>query len=168
MATSGAGKSQFYHYFSNKKELVEAVLDHQRDQVLDELNRFRIETLDDVVEWFGALVALQETEREFLGCPLGSIAAEVTEHGDVLRSRAGEAFDQWEAALADVLRGMVQRGLLRLDANADLLAQATIATLQGGYLLSSAKRDGQPMRVAVDAAFRHLRLFAARSTGDNE
>lgn len=157
---SGTGKGQFYHYFATKEELVAEVLRHQLEQVLEEQSVFRLDTLDDIRAWFGALVGMQETRRHFRGCPLGSIASEVIDHSDPLRARAAEAFSRWESSLANGLRTMLAGGLLRPGADPEALAGATIAVLQGGYLLSSIKRDVHPMRNAVSAAVSHLNSFA--------
>ena len=158
---SGTGKGQFYHYFATKEELVAQVLRHQLEQVLEEQSMFRLDTLDDIRAWFEALVGMQETRRHFRGCPLGSIASEVIDHSDPLRARAAEAFSRWESSLANGLRTMLARGLLRPGADPEALAEATIAVLQGGYLLSSIKRDVRPMRNAVAAAVSHLNSFAS-------
>jgi hypothetical protein len=42
-----------------------------------------------------------------------------------------------------------------------VLAEEAIAAIQGGYLLSTARRDAGPMRNAVGAAYARLRSFAA-------
>jgi TetR/AcrR family transcriptional repressor of nem operon len=58
---------------------------------------------------------------------------------------------------------MQARGLLRDDADAYALAESTIAVLQGGYLLSSTKRDIRPMRNALAAALGQLKSYAPTS-----
>ncbi len=161
VTASGTGKGQFYHYFSSKEELVSEVLRHQLDRVLDEQSLFQLDTWQGIHSWFDALVEMQETRREFRGCPLGSIASEVIDHGEHLRSRAADAFSRWESVLAAGLRGMLARGALRPDADPDALAEATIAILQGGYLLTSVKRNVRPMRSAVAAASSHLHSSAS-------
>ncbi len=55
---------------------------------------------------------------------------------------------------------MQATGLLRDDADPDALAEATIAVVQGGYLLSSTKRDIRPMRNALQLALSQLRSYA--------
>lgn len=155
LAASGTGKSQFYHYFSGKEELVSEVLRHQLALVLDEQKRFELDSWGGIHAWLDGSV-LWQRRQEFLGCPLGSIAGEVIEQGDRLRAMAAEAFHAWESALAAGLGTMRSRGLLRADADVQALAETTIAILQGGYLLSSIKRDIRPMSYAVAAAQRGL------------
>jgi hypothetical protein len=53
-------------------------------------------------------------------------------------------------------------GKLRTDADPDRLATATLASLEGGLLLSKALQSESPLAIALDAALDHLRTFAAR------
>jgi len=154
-----AGKGQFYHYFSSRAELVTEVLRHQLDQVLEEQKRFELGTWEGIHAWLDWTVGAQENQRGFRGCPLGAIASDVVEHGDVLRHGAADAFAQWESFVSAGLRVLQAQRLLRTDADPEALAETTIALLQGGYLLSSLKRDIRPMRSAVDAAAHHLESF---------
>jgi hypothetical protein len=55
---------------------------------------------------------------------------------------------------------MQQRGKLRPDANPGRLATATMASLQGGLLLTQARRDPGQLRVALDGALTMLRASA--------
>ncbi len=166
LAASGTGKSQLYHYFSSREELLAEVLDHQLDQILEEQNSFPLATWAGIGSWLQALALRHETERGLRGCPLGSIVSEVLDHGDHLRSRGADAFARWESALADGLLKLRNAELLRRDADPATLAEVTIAILQGGYLLSSTKQEAAPMRNAAAAALAHLRSFAPLATDD--
>ncbi len=107
---------------------------------------------------------MQQDQRGYRGCPLGSIVSELVDQGELLRSQAADAFTRWESSLADGLRTMQATGLLRDDADPYALAESTIAVLQGGYLLSSTKRDIRPMRNALAAALGQLKSYAPTST----
>jgi AcrR family transcriptional regulator len=160
LKAASAGKSQFYHYFSTREELVAEVLRYQLETILEEQAQFPLHTWDGVQEWLDAMVVAQATHRRFLGCPFGSLAGEVLEQGDLLRETAAALFVRWETAVAEGLRGLQERGLLRRNVDVHALAEATIATLQGGYLVSSAKRDSETMQNAVAAARGYLEAHA--------
>ena len=160
LVASGSGKGQFYHYFSNKEDLVAEVLRHQLAMILEQQSRFRLDTWDGIDEWFDAMVRWHQRPGRFRGCPLGSIAGEVVEHGDRLRGLAADTFARWESQLADGLQVMQANGSLRDDADVRALAESTIATVQGGYLLSSLKRQPRPMRNALAAARRDLASYS--------
>lgn len=159
LLAASAGKGQFYHYFSDREDLVTEVLRHQLDQVLAEQKLFELDTWEGIHAWLESMVSMQENQRRFRGCPLGAIASEVVEHGDVLRHGAADAFAQWESPVSAGLRLLQTQRLLSTDADPEALAETTIALLEGGYLLSSIKRDIRPMRSAVDTAANHLESF---------
>ncbi len=160
LTASGTGKSQLYHYFSSKEELVAEVLRHQLQQVVQQQSLFHLDTWEGISAWFQAMVGMQQDQRSYRGCPLGSIVSEVVDQGEPLRSQAANAFTRWESALVEGLRTMQARGLLRDDADPYALAESTIAVLQGGYLLCSTKRDIRPMRNALAAALGQLKSYA--------
>ena len=160
LGAAGAGKSQFYHYFATKADLVEAVLWHQLDAVLDHQRAFDIGSWEGIRGWFDGMLAGHEQRGFRGGCPLGAIVAEVTDQDEHLRQVAAVAFARWQREFAQGLEALQRRGDLRADAHADALAQETIAAIQGGYLLSSARREAAPMRHALDAASARLQSFA--------
>ncbi|MDP8900893.1 MAG: TetR/AcrR family transcriptional regulator [Actinomycetota bacterium] len=160
LAAAGVGKSQFYHYFSAKTELVEAVLHLQLDRVLRDQKRFDIGTWDGIQAWLDSMLAQQESRGFSGGCPVGSLVAEVADQDDRLRTVAAAAFARWEGQLAAGLRALQDQGGLRADADPEALAEEVLASIQGGYLLSTAKRAARPMRNAMRAAFARLRSHA--------
>jgi hypothetical protein len=58
---------------------------------------------------------------------------------------------------------MAARGELRKDADPALLANQTLAALQGGLLLTQVRRDPNQMRAAADAALALIRAAIATS-----
>ncbi len=159
LGASGVGKSQFYHYFAAKTDLVAAVLQHQLSSVLRDQDRFDIATWDGIEVWLNSLVG-QLKERGFAsGCPLGSIVAEVIDQDERLQTLAAEAFALWEDRLARGLQALKDTGGLRVDADPETLAEEALATIQGGYLLATVKRQARPMNNALRAAFARLRSY---------
>ncbi len=159
LAAAGCGKGQLYHYFSSKDELGAAVLEHQLALVLGEVSQFRLDTWGGMRAWFDALAAGQ-AKRGFRGCPVGSLAVEMSRADANSQRRVADAFARWERMLAEDLGRMKKQGRLTGSARPRALAQATLASIQGGYLLSTARRDITPMRAALAAAYAQLRSFA--------
>jgi hypothetical protein len=52
-------------------------------------------------------------------------------------------------------------GKLRPGADPSRLATATLASIQGGLVLTQTRRDPQQLRIALDAAYAYLRSYAA-------
>jgi TetR/AcrR family transcriptional regulator, transcriptional repressor for nem operon len=160
---SGAGKSQFYHYFEDKSELVRAVLDHRLQEDLARLGDL-LERLDDwegIRRWFAATVEMQERQGFIGGCPIGSIAAERSEVDEALRPRLVEALRTKGEYLRRGLERMKARGVLREDADPARLADFVTATLQGALLMASVQKERSALEATLEETYRHLRSFAA-------
>jgi AcrR family transcriptional regulator len=165
VVASGAGKSQFYHYFSNKNALVIEVLSYQLERILEDQRQFSLDSWEGIVAWFGALIDMHERRWGLHGCPLGSIAAEASEQSEMVRLSAAAVFARWESVLAEAFEAMRRRGDLEATADSAALAEAVIAVMQGGYLLSSVKRDVRPMREALRAALGYLNRYRSPAGG---
>jgi AcrR family transcriptional regulator len=165
-AVAQVSKSQLYHYFSNKEDLVRAVVARQTERVLA-AQMPALEHLDSwqgISEWFDRIVALQDRRRWLGGCPLGSLASELADHDEAARSDLVASFERWQWYLACGLEGIQERGELAAEADPDILALATMASIQGGLILTRTQRSSRPLRVALDAAFDYLRTFRRAPT----
>jgi len=158
LIAAGAGKSQLYHYFEAKEDLVAAVLEHQLAEVLQQQTAFRLDTWTGLREWFDALIDGQRA-RAHRGCPVGSIAPEMSAMSDDMAARVGAAFAHWQRTLAEAFTEMQRRDRLAHGASVDMLAAVTLAQIQGGYLLSTASKTTEPMTHTLDAAYATLRAY---------
>jgi AcrR family transcriptional regulator len=161
-AAANVSKSQLYHYFADKDDLVHAVIYRTVQGVLDAQPR-----LDDLSSWAAIrawlddLVALQDERGAIGGCPIGGLAGQLAERDDVAREELADGFARWEAPLRAGLERMRAAGKLRRSADPDRLATATLAAIQGGLVLTQTRRDPSQLRIALDAAYAYLRTFAA-------
>ena len=160
---AAVSKGQLYHYFADKADLLHAVIAYQADAVMAAQEPY-LDALDSwasIRTWFDRLVALQLERRAHGGCPIGSLVPQLAETDTRARKELAAAFDRWESHLRDGLRTMRKRGKLRAGSNVDRLATATLASIQGGLLLSQARRDSGQLASALDAAYTNLRSNAA-------
>jgi len=158
-----ASRSQLYHYFDDRDDLIRAVVDATTDSVLlaqDELLD-HLDTWAGVDRWFRTLVALQEQREARGGCPIGSLVGQLAERDPLARAALADGFERWEAHLRDGLERMQARGRLSVAADPASLATATMALLQGGLLLTQVRRDPKQLRTALAAARVLLRSAAA-------
>lgn len=160
-ATS-TSKSQMYHYFANKDELVDAVVIRVRDRVLGFQASLLvgIRCVDDLEKWAEAIVRFQGHDGIWCGCPLGTLAGELMSDIGVERTDIRDAFASWLDLLTGALTALKAAGQLRADAEPDVLAVATLASLEGGLLMAKSMQDESPLVVALAAALDHLRTFA--------
>lgn len=163
IATAGVSKSQLYHYFADKDDLVRAVIARQTARVFAAQEPW-LEALDSwaaIEGWFDALVRLQEEQGCVGGCPLGSLASELADQDEDARADLIGSFDAWEGYLARGLERMRARGDVAAMTDPAALAATTMASIQGGLLLTQTRRSARPLRLALDAALAYLRSFAA-------
>jgi len=149
-----ASRSQLYHYFDDKSDLLLAVAEATNDTVLDgQQDLFHdLDTWDGLVRWTDALVAFQQDRGGRGGCPIANLLGQLGERDEGIRAVLASGFDRWETAICAGLVAMIETGELRPDADAAWLASSTLASVQGGLVLSQARRDPQALRRALDGA----------------
>ena len=74
--------------------------------------------------------------------------------------QAVAGFDAWERLLAGALERMRQGGELRAHARPAVLATGLLASIEGGMVLSQARKDMASLRVAVEAGLAQVRTWA--------
>ena len=162
-ARTGASRSQLYHYFDDRDDLVRAVIDVTADAVLNVQGDLlgRLDSWAGIDRWFDSLVQLQVDRQACGGCPIGSLAGQLAEHDPQARAAIAAGLERWETNLREGLTRMKARGKLRKDADPAALATATMASIQGGLLLTQVRRDPHQLRIALNAARANLRVAAA-------
>ncbi|MFY9670590.1 MAG: TetR/AcrR family transcriptional regulator [Trebonia sp.] len=160
IAAAGAGKGQFYHYFRSRDELAAAAVGYRCAQVVAALTQ----SLGGVSSLAGLEQALEGFIAGFEqaglpGCPIGTLATEVAGRNEDARLQAAAGFDAWEQLLASALERMCQREELRADASPAVLATGLLASIEGGMVLSQARKDMASLRVAVEAGLAQVRAY---------
>ncbi|MEW2157326.1 TetR/AcrR family transcriptional regulator [Streptomyces sp. NPDC007189] len=154
--------SQLYHYFGDKRSLVQAVIRHQTEQVLGFQRPLlsRLDSFEALEAWRDAVIQVQHARGCRGGCPLGSLAAELSDLDPQARAQLVAAYGQWENAIRDGLRTMQERGELDGDADAGRLALALLTALQGGLLMTQTHRDTAALEAVLDAMIDRIRCHA--------
>ena len=141
--------SQMYHYFPDKNELVQAVIDYQADSIVSR-NRHALEGANGVEAWRKMVIAAAKRTKAQGGCQLGSLGGQLAECDPEARAHIAAGFDQWTAAIGDALRSLHADGKLPSEIDPDDLATTLLATLQGGLLLAQVQRSTRPFETAVN------------------
>ncbi|MEV1072827.1 TetR/AcrR family transcriptional regulator [Micromonospora parva] len=165
---SQTSKSQLYHHFADKQELVRALVKYRGALVLqrERAGLERLRSFSGLVRWRNALVQANSLNNGKYGCGLGSMALELSDQDEQARSSLSETFAAWEKLISDGLHRMRDSGLLRQDADPEKLATGLMGALQGGYLLANAAHDVAPMEVALDMALDHIKSFLVQPSGE--
>src|SRR5690242_1142402 len=98
-ARTGASRSQLYHYFQDRDDLVRAVIGATTDSVLGNQGELldHLDSWAGIDRWFDFMVQHQIGQHARGGCPIGSLVAQLAEHDPEARAAIGAGFDSWEA-----------------------------------------------------------------------
>jgi AcrR family transcriptional regulator len=164
METSGASKSQLYHYFADKDELLREAAALQAKRVLATHERLldSLDSLDALRRWRNALLALNRQD----GCPLGALVYQLPQGAKGARDVVGDGFEAWRRWVEDGLVKMRERGELSKDANPADIALAVLAAVQGGLLLSKGKKSNRPLEVAFEMALAYVAAHDPRAASE--
>ncbi len=141
--------SQMYHYFPDKNELVQAVIDHQADAIVNR-QRQAMGSPNGVEAWRKMVITAAKRTKAKGGCQLGSLVGQLAESDPDARALIAAGFEQWAAAIGDGLKSLRADGRLPPDIDPDDLATTLLATLQGGLLLAQVHRSTRPFETAVN------------------
>jgi AcrR family transcriptional regulator len=157
-AVAGVSSSQLYHYFADKRTLVTAVIERQSELVLgfQEPALLAVDDLESLRGWRDAVIATVQARGGVGGCPIGSLASELSDRDASHREALAAGFERWETAIREGLERMRERGELAQDADPAELALALLAALQGGLLLAQVRRSVAPLRAALDGMLERI------------
>jgi TetR/AcrR family transcriptional regulator, lmrAB and yxaGH operons repressor len=162
LETADVKAGSLYHHFPDgKQELAAAVVDSAGGEIERLLRRFlgSGSSVADIIDGWIDLLAAQLASDRRDGCPIEPIATESVNASPQVRDASARAFAGWTAALAERLR---TDGLA--DPDADQMALALIALIEGALILSRVAGDDGALRSAKVAA-RSL-LNSARAAHD--
>lgn len=155
LRASGTGKSQLYHYFGGKSDLVLAVIDHQLGRVL--AAQPALAGGSDVRAWAASIFELHRDGGGPFACPLGVFSGQVDAE-PAWREHQAAAFSQWQDRIAALLVRGQHDGVVDPARDAGEMAVAVLAAVQGGLMLARLHRDLHVLALALDAALDHVRV----------
>ena len=138
-----------YHYFPDKNDLVQAVIDYNADGIVSR-NRQALGSANGVEAWRKMVITAAKRTKAKGGCALGSLVGQLAESDPEARALIASGFDRWEAAIGEGLRSLHAEGKLPSDVDPDDLAVTLLATLEGGLLLAQAQRSTRPFETAIN------------------
>jgi TetR/AcrR family transcriptional repressor of nem operon len=149
-AASEVSGSQLYHYFPDKEELVQAVIDYQADTIVNNQQHANLGTVKGLRAWRNMVIGAVNSTKAKGGCPLGSLGGQLAENDPEARALIAAGFERWSTAISDGLQALHADGQLPSGINPDDLAVTLLAALQGGLVLAQVQRSTQPLETAVD------------------
>ena len=160
LAAAGCGKSQLYHYFDDRADLIRAVIDRQVELILAAQPAIHhANSWAGLKRWADQVVESHRVLDGPFACPLGTMAAELKNDPAYL-PHLDAAFRRWEEPLARGLEVMRERGQLARQSDPERLAQSLVAAVQGGLMMAQIHADGTVFEDAVENALLSLRRRA--------
>jgi TetR/AcrR family transcriptional regulator, transcriptional repressor for nem operon len=162
LAAAGSSKSQLYHYFADRDALIDAAVAHRCEDVLGQLGQAfaGVSSLDGLAKLLDQFAS--DYAKRLSGCPIGTLASELTEGPEPARRTVVEAFGSWEGYLRSALQRIQANGDLRLEHDAVELALGLLTSLEGGMFLSQVRGSDRPLRVALGSAMAYLESLRPR------
>ena len=156
LGAAGSSKSQMYHYFSDRDALIDAAVAHRCEEFLGQLGEAfgsvsSLDALGALLDRFASDYAVHLS-----GCPIGTLASELTTGPEPARATVIEAFGVWEGFLTSALQRIQASGDLGSEHDAEELALGLLTALEGGMFLSQVRGSDRPLRVALDTALAYL------------
>jgi len=164
---SGVGKGNFYYYFKSKEDLGYAIL----DQIIGSFLERTLEpcfsdpegqALAQIRCFLDRLLEVQRASNCVGGCPLGNLAAELSDVHEGFRARLDSVFGAWRERLTEVLRTAQSRGTVDGTCRPEAVADFLVASLEGAILLTKLTKDIAVMERCVAETKRYLSLFEPR------
>ncbi len=165
---SGVGKGNFYYHFKSKEDLGYAILDQIVTSFLERTLEpcFSDPAGAPLTQIRCFLDRVLEAQREghcVGGCPLGNLAAELSDVHEGFRTRLASVFSAWQARLTAALSAARRRGHVGGECRPEAVARFVVASLEGAILLTKLTKDIVVMEQSVTELKRYLSLFEPRT-----
>src|SRR5689334_12783203 len=156
-AITGTSKGQIFHYFPDgKEELFLAVARFEADRVLDD-QQPHLGALTSWAawdRWRDAVVARYHAQGR--NCPLGALMSQVGSTPGAAEV-VSSLLNRWQFHVREGIEEMQESGLVRQTVNAERVAAAFIAGIQGGVQVLRSSGGITHLEASLDTLIDHLR-----------
>jgi AcrR family transcriptional regulator len=157
-ARTQTSKSQLFHYFpGGKEQLLLAVAEYEAQMVLDDQQPYLGELTSWAAwqRWRDAVV--DRYRRQGQQCPLAVLMSEIGRTTPGAQAVTSALMDKWHNEIADGVRHMQGQSKGASDLDADRIAAALLAGIQGGVGVLLATGDIGYLEAALDVGIASLR-----------
>jgi AcrR family transcriptional regulator len=159
LEASGTGKSQFYHYFKNKEDLLHAVVQNLYELDRDKKLPFQydVNSWRDLEQWFAEFVNFQKSVDCARGCPMATIGYELTSEQELIRQAIHLDLEYRKNSIVKFFHGLKAKGKLKKSVDPDALGDFCYSIVQGGMILAKIRKDIAPFENSVSHAVLYLK-----------
>lgn len=155
----GAGKGSFYHHFKGKKALAIEALNSQVNELIAEFDLIFGSDLPWLNKFKQYLLAPRTGIK---GCPIGRIVPDPSMTDKELRAPINRYFEHLLMHMSMTLDQAQKEGQLNNDCSPVMLAETVISAVQGGFIISRALNDDQPVNSTCLGVFSLLEGLASQ------
>lgn len=161
LAKSGTGKSQFYHYFKSKEDLITAVVKDFCEKLCNRQLpvKYDIRSWKDLERWFDFFIGYQDHIGCERGCPMATIGYELTAEDESIREEIDRIFKLSIRPVAEFFEYLKSKDRLKPSADPQALAELCFVTMQGGMLVSKIQKDTSSFKNSVKHLLPYLKSF---------
>lgn len=157
-ARTQTSKSQLFHYFpAGKEQLLLAVAEHEAQMVLDDQQPY----LGDLTSWASWQrwrdAVVDRYRRQGQHCPLAVLMSEIGRTTPGAQAVTSALMDKWHTEIADGVRHMQAHDKVVSRLDADRVAAALLAGIQGGVGVLLATGDIGYLEAALDVGIESIR-----------
>jgi TetR/AcrR family transcriptional repressor of nem operon len=156
----GVPKGSFYHFFANKHEFGEAVIQNYVDYYARKMTRiFDDETMSPLSRLRGFV---EDAKRGMLkygyrrGCLIGNLGQELASLDDAFREQLEAVLVAWERRVQGCLQQAVDAGELAQDSDAAAISRFFWIGWEGAVLRAKLTRNAEPLDQFADMFFAML------------
>jgi TetR/AcrR family transcriptional regulator, transcriptional repressor for nem operon len=147
-AASGIKRGGLYHHFQDKDHLALEVLDQAAAGFADFLDRALAGTTprSALTHFYNAVLTKHKKAGFVGGCIFGNTALEMADDGKPYASAIAQTFDMWIRKIESVVRRAQERGEVRDDLSARVLASHVVMAIEGGIMLARLNKNEAPLK----------------------
>ena len=161
LRVSGKGKSQFYHYFNNKEDLIHLLLVEHLEELKQGNTSYSMDIIswDGLGEWLEKLINYYRSLGKAKGCILGMIGQETAPEEELIRKDLQKIFDLKMKAPKDFFQRLETLGLLKDGIKAQQLSDFLLCQIQGSVFLAKVYQDERVVDHSAELLISALRSF---------
>jgi AcrR family transcriptional regulator len=157
-ARTRTSKSQLFHYFpAGKEQLLLAVAQYEAEWVLSDQQPY----LGALTSWAAWQrwrdVVVERYRRQGQHCPLAVLMSELGRTTPGAQAVTGALIRQWHSEIAAGVMHMQRKGQIATRVDAERVAAALLAGIQGGVGILLATGDSSFLEAALDAGIDAMR-----------
>ena len=162
----GVPKGSFYHFFANKHEFGEAVIQNYVEYYARKMARIFDDTGRSPLQRLRLFV--EDAKRGMLkygyrrGCLIGNLGQELASLDDAFREQLEAVLLSWEQRVGDCLALAIQAGELAPGSNAAALSRFFWIGWEGAVLRAKLTRNAEPLDQFADFFFEKIAAPAPR------